>query len=140
MSKKPPHFYGEEHPGWKGDNAGKLAMHHWVINRKGKPSLCEHCKKTDKKKYEWANVDHEYKRNLEDYIRLCTSCHRKYDMENNNYTSGIEKVNARAQRFLFQGENLTVREWAERLGIERRTLAYRLQVKLLTVEQFFNKK
>ena len=35
------------------------------------------------KKFEWANIDHKYRRVLEDFIRMCTSCHRKYDYENN---------------------------------------------------------
>lgn len=68
---------------WKGDFAGYSAMHYWVAREKGKPKHCEHCKRTDKKKYEWANKDHRYARNTDDYIRLCTSCHRIYDNENN---------------------------------------------------------
>ena len=90
---KPPHYWGEKHPMWKGDDASPEAMHHWVIKRKGTPSKCEHCGRTDKKRYEWANIDHKYRRRLEDYIRLCTSCHRKYDIENNNYISGLNKIN-----------------------------------------------
>lgn len=65
---------------WKGDFAGYSAMHYWVNREKGKPKKCEHCGRTDKKKYEWANKNHTYKRNKDDYVRLCTSCHRKYDL------------------------------------------------------------
>jgi hypothetical protein len=66
---------------WKGDRAGYAAMHKWIARLLGKPNKCEYCKRTDQKKYEWANIDHEYRRNAEDYIRLCTKCHRRYDME-----------------------------------------------------------
>lgn len=70
---------------WKGDNVGYVGLHNWVRKWKGTPSLCENCGTTEAKKFEWANVDHKYNRILEDYIRMCTSCHRKYDnLINNN--------------------------------------------------------
>ncbi len=69
----------ERNKSWKGDDAGCSAMHKWVAHRKGTPSKCEHCGTTTARKFEWANVDHTYLRVLEDYMRLCTSCHRKYD-------------------------------------------------------------
>ena len=59
---------------------GMQALHSWVKRRLGKPQKCEHCGSTTAKKYEWANKSHEYKRDLSDWIRLCTSCHRKYDL------------------------------------------------------------
>lgn len=75
----------ERNPNWKGDDAKKIAKHFWVYTHKGRPSKCEHCKTTRAKVYDWANVDHQYKRNLSDYIRLCRRCHRRYDIANNNY-------------------------------------------------------
>lgn len=51
----------------------------WVELHKGKPSLCEHCGTTEAKKFEWANISKKYKRELDDWIRLCTKCHRKFD-------------------------------------------------------------
>lgn len=84
--KKHPEMSNENHPEWKGIFAKRVAKHQWVQRRKGKPKFCEHCGIKDKNKvYDWANIDHKYKRNIDDYIRLCRSCHRKYDMENNNY-------------------------------------------------------
>jgi hypothetical protein len=68
---------------WKGEKAGKKAKHEWISVNYGKPNYCEHCKRTDRKKYEWANIDHKYRRVIEDFIRLCVSCHRKYDYEYN---------------------------------------------------------
>jgi hypothetical protein len=69
----------------KKENPTKNVMHKWVITWKGKPQICEMCGTTTAKKFEWANRDHTYHRVLDDYIRMCTSCHRKYDIENNNY-------------------------------------------------------
>ena len=70
---------GEVIYSWKGDKAGLSALHQWVVRRKGKPSRCEHCKNTKAKVFDWANKSHKYKRDLNDFIRLCRKCHRKYD-------------------------------------------------------------
>lgn len=72
---------------WKGESASLKAKHQWVSLWKGKPTMCEFCGTTTAKKFEWANVDHKYRRVLDDYIRLCTRCHRRYDIDNNNYKS-----------------------------------------------------
>lgn len=72
--------FGENHYKWKGENASYIAKHTFIKRKKGDLNKCEHCGKTDKKKYEWANKNHKYSRNPKDYIRLCTSCHRKYDL------------------------------------------------------------
>ena len=69
----------EEHWNWKGDNASYSSIHKWINKYKKKPLLCEHCGK--EKKLDWANIDHKYKRNLNDWIALCRKCHIKYDGE-----------------------------------------------------------
>lgn len=79
LGKKRSEMTAEKHFAWKGDGVGDTALHDWVKSRLGKPSKCEHCGTTEAKKYEWANRSHEYKRDLSDWIRLCTRCHRKYD-------------------------------------------------------------
>src|SRR5438128_11421542 len=68
-----------KNPKWKGDKVGYFGLHLWVNRKLGRPSLCESCKTKKAKKFEWANKSGEYKRDLEDWLRLCTSCHRKYD-------------------------------------------------------------
>lgn len=64
---------------WKGDSVGKEALHNWVQRKLGKPNKCEHCLSTTKKQYDWANISQNYKRDVSDWIRLCRSCHAKYD-------------------------------------------------------------
>lgn len=71
----------EKHPHWKGNNASYVSIHHWVRRWKGKPKLCENCGTKTAKKYEWSNIDHKYRRVLEDYIRMCTKCHFEYDRD-----------------------------------------------------------
>lgn len=72
---------------WRGVNASYVAKHAWVTRKRGSPRKCEYCGTTKAKKFEWANKHHTYRRNLRDYIRMCTSCHRRYDIESNNYGS-----------------------------------------------------
>lgn len=75
----------EKHPLWKGEFASYGSMHSWVRRWKGTPDTCEKCGKTglSGRFIQWANIDHKYRRVLDDYIRLCTKCHKLYDKENN---------------------------------------------------------
>jgi len=77
---------GSENPQWKGDKAGYAALHYRVSNLKGKPMSCEICGTHRKNKtYEWACIG-DYK-NMDDYKRMCRSCHRKYDKSHLAYTN-----------------------------------------------------
>ena len=73
---------GAKNSNWVGDKVSNNAVHGWVKRWKGFPKQCEFCGTTTAKKLEWANIDHTYRRVLEDYIRLCTKCHRNYDYSN----------------------------------------------------------
>ena len=77
----------EESANWKGMEAKYCTKHSFVSRKKGKPLLCSLCGKTggNRRRYNWANIDHEYSRNLNDYIRLCVKCHKQYD---NQYNCG----------------------------------------------------
>ena len=70
---------GQNNHKWRGKNVGYRALHHWIRNHLGNPRKCEHCGTIKAKKFEWANKSHKYQRDLSDWLRLCTSCHKKYD-------------------------------------------------------------
>lgn len=74
---------GEQANNWKKDEVGKGGVHFWIKKLLGKPKICEICKRKDKENYDWSNKDHKYRRNLEDWQRLCRRCHRLYDYKNN---------------------------------------------------------
>jgi len=57
-------------------------IHQWVERKLGTPSICFNCLKTDKKRYEWANISGEHKKELSDWIRYCVKCHREIDSKN----------------------------------------------------------
>lgn len=83
---------GADSPYWKGENAGYVAKHNWVRNIKGTPRKCVHCGSEDKKAYDWANVSGLYKRDLDDYIRLCRSCHVKMDRNNTTIKKNGQEI------------------------------------------------
>jgi hypothetical protein len=68
---------GSANSSWKGDDATYAALHKRVEVLRGRPHRCEHCPQTNGR-FEWANVSGNYASEL-DYIRLCISCHRKFD-------------------------------------------------------------
>lgn len=57
------------------------ALHYWVGQQLGKPSLCRHCGTTSAKRFEWANISGKYLKDVEDWVRLCKKCHCKMDGE-----------------------------------------------------------
>lgn len=57
-----------------------MAIHYWVESQLGKPRECKKCGDTsDQKRYDWANVSCEYKKDLSDWERLCRKCHNIKD-------------------------------------------------------------
>lgn len=73
---------GENNHLWKGDKVGYWGLHKWVERHLGKPSHCAYCQTISAKKYDWANISHTYRRDLSDFIRLCSKCHKNYDLGN----------------------------------------------------------
>src|SRR3990167_6620724 len=74
--------------GIKGENApnykkivGKSQVHKWLDTHYGKTKVCEGVKCKGKSSvYDWAlKTGFAYERNRDNFLRLCRSCHRKYD-------------------------------------------------------------
>jgi len=66
-----------ENPNWKGDRAGYTALHHWVVRQRGRAVWCMKCGSCIN--IQWANISHEYKRDIRDWMELCKKCHMIYD-------------------------------------------------------------
>jgi hypothetical protein len=65
---------GEDNPNWKGDGAGYIALHYWVRRKLGNPVRCSKNKSHSAKRFVWANISGEYKRDLNDWRSFCNSC------------------------------------------------------------------
>lgn len=73
------HRTNENHHAWKGQQASYSAAHKWMTNNFGKPDKCFNCN-GDKPRVEWANISREYKRDITDWLKLCSSCHKYFDV------------------------------------------------------------
>jgi hypothetical protein len=76
--------FGKKSSSWKGNLASYASIHIWVARHLGYKKECCICHTTKNTIYDWANIDHKYKRNLKYYIRLCRKCHEKFDKVFNN--------------------------------------------------------
>jgi hypothetical protein len=78
----------ETNPAWRGDDVGYKNIHDWVRRHKAKTGKCSHCNgdfgTNSGHATHWANIDHTYRRNLDDYIELCPPCHKTYDLLHNH--------------------------------------------------------
>lgn len=71
---------GSDSSTWKGDRVTYRPLHIWVQKELGTPNKCVHCGKIGYgHSMHWANVDHKYRRNTKDWLRLCPRCHKSFD-------------------------------------------------------------
>lgn len=72
------------------------SIHRWIRKTFGKASKCEHCDVKGHSKYEWALKNGaKYEKNIDNYIQLCPSCHRKCD---ETELSRMNRKNAKLKR------------------------------------------
>lgn len=63
-------------------NKEYFRIHAWLTYNHGKAVKCENefCKSLNPKRFEWALLKgNDYKKDRNNFIQLCPSCHRKYD-------------------------------------------------------------
>lgn len=67
---------------WKSKHPNYRAVHAWLTYYHGKASKCEmpDCNGRSKM-FHWAlKRDKDYEKNIENFMQLCSSCHKKYDL------------------------------------------------------------
>lgn len=70
---------GPEHPMFS-NTPSYNAIHNYMRVRVPKPKTCLHC--GEEKPLELANISQQYTREVNDWMYLCKSCHRRYDSKN----------------------------------------------------------
>lgn len=85
---------GDKNHNWKGDAVGYVGLHAWVRRILGRPGFCSLCKTAEKKKFAWANISRQYNRNENDWMSLCYSCHKKYDLQQIKEIEKYERTNS----------------------------------------------
>jgi len=68
---------GDKNPSWKGNKVKYRALHQWIRMWKKKSDNCEDCGK--KGRLHIANISGKYKRDVDDFEWLCSSCHKIKD-------------------------------------------------------------
>lgn len=68
---------GENNNNWKGDNVSYRNLHRWIERKLGKAEKCMNNLNHKSRRYHWANISGEYKRDLNDFRQLCPSCNLK---------------------------------------------------------------
>lgn len=83
---------GKDHWAWQENDPSYRAVHAWIVSRYGNATKCENPKCVYPRKdmrgywmekpkaYQWANKSQKYKRDRDDFMQLCASCHKLYDM------------------------------------------------------------
>ncbi len=95
--------FGPDARRWLGMDAGYVAKHLWMVKHFGKATYCSFDPNHKAKRYEWANISGKYERDPRDYMQMCPSCHRLFDLRGrcrsgHLYTPGNTKVNNRGHR------------------------------------------
>lgn len=74
-----PYFFKLGHApiNFKGDEAAYSSIHKYVKYHYGSPEKCEVCGSTSD--LQWANKSWEYRRDRDDWMSLCRTCHQKHD-------------------------------------------------------------
>lgn len=73
---------GDQARRWKGQDASYHPKHAWIRKHHGKATKClGHDCSGKSLTYQWALLKgRQYSHNIDDYIMLCASCHKKYDL------------------------------------------------------------
>jgi hypothetical protein len=76
------------------ENVGRSALHEWIRKYKPKTNGCEICDK--EAELDAANISGDYKRDINDFIWLCRSCHTRFDKMKKLYeVIGVESKKAK---------------------------------------------
>lgn len=65
----------------RNDNPSYNAIHKWINFQLGTPCVCKECDFTseNRRQFHWANISKNYKRDTNDWVRLCVKCHHAWD-------------------------------------------------------------
>ena len=79
---------------WKGDQAGIGPIHRWMDYNYGRPKLCEGEVCSGKSDiFEWAlKKGKTYTHDRDAFLRLCRSCHRKYDLTQEKIDQAVRNL------------------------------------------------
>jgi hypothetical protein len=113
-----PERLGNKHPLWK-EKVTYGNLHTWLNRRYPRKGFCTKCSKSPT---EYANISKNYLRNIEDWIELCRSCHRRFDGQNGsgNYNAKLTEEKVKYIRDIWKSKyKPTQKELAIKFNVSR---------------------
>ena len=101
-------------------------IHNWLSYHHGEAKKCENelCSSINPKRYEWALLKgKDHKRDRNNYIQLCPSCHRKYDYKDETRRKisrskrGIQAKNKKAVILNGKDKYISITEASNETGV-----------------------
>ena len=94
-------FVREKSPTWKGEDISYTGIHMRLRRYLGPAKKCVFCgvMKNKTKNVDWAHNGGESFKELENYIQMCKSCHKRYDLilgRNNVYHPELSNINPKS--------------------------------------------
>jgi len=81
---------GHKNSSWRGEAVSYSGAHLRVAAVRGKPAICEECGRSGPGQFDWANLSGQF-HDVNDYKRLCRSCHWKMDGKIRNITGAMPR-------------------------------------------------
>lgn len=116
---------------WKNHKVSYSGLHWWIRKHFGSPKFCEHCKTSEAKRYNWANISGKYLRDRADWKRLCYHCHLIFDKRYGE-THGRAVLTAQEAltiRMRYRIEKISIRKLADEYGVSKSTIGALLKYK-----------
>lgn len=118
---RPGQGAGASGSNWRGKNVTYKGAHIRVNKQRGSPKKCEMCGTSRSGiRYQWASLSKEY-HDPNDYIRLCTQCHRDVDGPScqgvDSPKSKLSEDDVRSIRKLYGSGKHTQKEIGDMFGV-----------------------
>lgn len=108
------------------DQVHYVTIHKYLARHNTKRGVCSHCDSGRAKRTEWAlRKGRTYSRNIDDYIELCSSCHKFYDMTD-EAKQNMSKAHRGAERPWRRKPVVCINAKGERADYQSITIAARL--------------
>ena len=81
---------GPDHKKWKGDEASYHSKHYWIYRYYGKADHCSKDPSHQSPQFVWHNISGKHRRDITDWIQLCSSCHSRLHLCKSHCRRGHE--------------------------------------------------
>lgn len=77
-----------------------MTVHAWIRKKYGKANHCSLDENHEAKRYEWANIDGIYEKDIKHFVQLCRSCHAKMDVRKSTCKNKSQAMTGKPNLYL----------------------------------------